>query len=237
MRKILVEVCCGSVAEAYRAASAGADRIELNSMLSLGGLTPSIGMVKLAKNTGLDLMVMLRPRGGDFCYSGTEFETMLADAEALREAGAGGVVFGILRKDGTVDERRCKKILEAALPLQGVFHRAIDRTPDWKEALDALIGLGLRRVLSSGQKPGAQEGIPILRAMIRHAAGRIEILPGGGIRKPNVQTIVDQTGCTQVHFSMRKSAAEACRSQDELYPQDELYDQDALADLIRTASR
>jgi copper homeostasis protein len=131
-----------------------------------------------------------------------------------------------------VDEKRCKKIMEVSGPMQGVFHRAIDRTPDWKEALEILIGLGLRRVLSGGQKPGAEEGILTLREMIRRAAGRIEILPGGGIRKPNVQKIVTLTGCTQVHFSMRKSSA---GSEGPRNAEDDFYDQEALADLIRTA--
>jgi copper homeostasis protein len=202
-----VEVCCGSLAEAHTAKLAGANRIELNSALSLGGLTPSIGTMRLVKKVGIPAMVMVRPRGGGFFYSDPEFETMLADTQALLEAGAEGIVFGILNVDGTVDEKRCRKMMDAIGGAEAVFHRAMDEVPDWRLALDMLCGLGIRRVLTGGQKLTAEEGSNAIREMLAYAAGRIEILPGGGVRKHNVRTIIEKTGCSQVHFSMRKSAS------------------------------
>jgi copper homeostasis protein len=203
----MVEVCCGSLGEARVAKSAGADRIELNCALSLGGLTPSIGTMRLVKKIGIPAMVMVRPRGGDFCYSASEFETMLADTQALVEEGAEGIVFGILNADGTVDEKRCRKMMSAIGKVEAVFHKAMDEVPDWRLALDRLCALGIRRVLTSGQKPTAENGIATIREMFDYAAGRIEILPGGGVRAHNVRTIIEKTGCSQVHFSMRKAAS------------------------------
>jgi copper homeostasis protein len=169
--------------------------------------------MRLVKKTGIPAMVMVRPRGGGFCYSDSEFETMLADSAALVEAGAEGIVFGILNADGTVDEKRCRKMLDiigyAATggKALAVFHRAMDEVPDWRRALDTLCGLGIQRVLTGGQKLTAEEGSGVIREMVDYAAGRIEILPGGGVRKHNVRAIIEKTDCSQVHFSMRKSAS------------------------------
>jgi copper homeostasis protein len=205
MSGILVEVCCGSLEEVCRAKAAGADRIELNSMLSVGGLTPGMGMVKLVSELDIETLVMIRPRPGDFCYNDFEFKTMLADARLFRDSGIDGIVFGILNPDGTVDKERCGRLLQEAGNLQAVFHMAVDLCPNWKAALDTLCELKFKRVLSRGQKENAWEGRETLREMQNHAAGRIEILPGGGIREHNVRQVIQATGCTQVHFSMVKS--------------------------------
>ena len=208
MSGLLTEVCCGSLEEACRAKAAGADRIELNSMMAVGGLTPSMGLVSLVKELGIETMAMVRPRPGGFCYSDFEFKTMLADVRLFRDAGMEGIVFGILRQDGTVDRERCGELLAAAKGLAVVFHRAIDRCPDWRAALDTLCDLRFSRVLSSGQKNSAWEGKETLRDMRSYAAGRIEILPGAGIRAHNVCSVIEATGCNQVHFSMRKTGSE-----------------------------
>ena len=199
----LVEICCGSADDVFEAAAAGADRVELNAALPLGGLTPSIGEVLLSKSAAIDLMVMVRPREGGFCYSVREFETMLRDTRALIAAGADGIVFGILNPDGTVDAERCEQMVKAIGKKQAVFHRAIDVTPDWRAALDTLCSLGIRRVLTSGQAPSAMEGSTTIREMIAYAAGRIELLPGAGIRPNNVLELIRNTGCTQVHASLK----------------------------------
>ena len=198
-----MEICCGSADDVFEAAAAGADHVELNAALPLGGLTPSIGEVLLSKSAAIDLMVMVRPREGGFCYSVREFETMLRDTRALIAAGADGIVFGILNPDGTVDAKRCEQMVKAIGKKQAVFHRAIDVTPDWRAALDTLCSLGIRRVLTSGQAPSAMEGSTIIREMIAYAAGRIELLPGAGIRPNNVLELIRNTGCTQVHASLK----------------------------------
>jgi copper homeostasis protein len=205
IHKITVEVCCGTVAEAYCAGDAGADRVELNSALSLGGITPSIGAVRLVKRAGIRSMVMIRPRGGDFCYNDAEFETMKADALALREEGVEGAVFGILNPDRTVDRERCRELIEILGGMETVFHKAFDETADWQSALDTVIGLGFTRILTGGLRPRAPDGASVIREMIVRAAGRIEILCGGGVRKDNLRRLLKETGAGQVHFSMRKT--------------------------------
>ncbi|MDR1898930.1 MAG: copper homeostasis protein CutC [Treponema sp.] len=205
MDRITVEVCCGSAAEAYCAHNAGADRVELNAALSLGGISPSVGVVRLVKRAGIQSMVMLRPRGGDFCYNAAEFETMKADALALRQEGVEGVVFGILNPDHTVDRERCRELMEILGGMETVFHKAFDETADWKRALDTLVDLGVTRILTGGLRPRAADGVSVIKEMIRRAEGRVEILCGGGVRRDNVRRIIEETGAVQVHFSMRKT--------------------------------
>lgn len=198
---ITIEICCGSVADVLTALEAGADRVELNSAPEVGGLTPSPATVAGAVRSGLPLFCMLRPRIGSFCYTAAEFETMLADAECLLQNGAAGVVSGFLKEDGSVDEKRCQAILALCGREHFVFHRAFDLVPDWREALDLLIEMGVKRVLSSGQAGSAAEGAGRLRQMIRYARGRIEILPAGGIRPENVLSLLDKTSADQIHSS------------------------------------
>lgn len=211
---VLLEVCCGSAEDAAIAAAAGAHRLELNAALSLGGLTPSIGTLLLAKKANLPCIAMVRPREGGFCYSETEFETMLLDTESLLLAGADGIAFGILHADGTVDAARCRQMIELIGTKEAVFHRAFDVTPDWRAALDTLCALGIRRVLTSGQKPDAIEGVAAVKEMIAYAADRIEVLPGAGIRPHNVRALLEEAGCTQVHASLRTAREDASCSQN-----------------------
>jgi len=202
LSKILIEVCCGSVGDAVEAAEGGADRVELNSAVFLGGLTPSLGsIIEAKKRLKIPVMVMIRPRAGGFCYTRTEMEVMLRDARLAVEHGADGLVLGMLTSDGLVDTERCKRIIELAQGRQTVFHRAFDVTPDPLKALDQLMDLGYTRVLTSGQQKTAPEGIELIRKLIAHAGDRIEILPGSGLRSHNIQTFVEQTKATQVHFS------------------------------------
>lgn len=233
MRKITMEVCCGSVEDVLQAQQAGADRVELNSCLFQGGLTPSLGELIVAKELAPDMPViaMVRPRQGAFRYTDAEFRTGLADAKALLDHGADGLVFGFLHEDGTVDKERCRAILDIIGDHEAVFHRAIDVVPDWRAALDVLIDLGVKRVLTSGQAPDVFYGIDTVAEMIRHAGDAIEIMPGAGVTVRNVDQIVEKTGCTQIHVARFQTWYD--RSGDNnrdiffggaLYPPEDRYD-------------
>ena len=202
MAKILLEICCGSIDDAIQAEIGGADRVELCSALFLGGLTPSIGTIQETKRRlKIPVVAMVRPRGGGFCYSDTEFATMERDAEAAIDSGADGVVFGILKENGRIDQRRTKRMRRIIGERQAVFHRAFDVTPDAFQALEQLIELGITRVLTSGQKDSVPEGVPLIAKLVARAGKRLEILPGGGIRPWNMQDIVKRTRCRQVHMT------------------------------------
>ena len=200
---MILEVCCGSAGDVWEAARAGADRVELTSALFLGGLTPSLGAMELSRRASIPIMAMVRPREGGFCYSEEEFQTMLLDARRLLDAGADGIVFGFLRPDGTVDEERCRAMLEVIGEKESVFSRAMDVTPDWRAALEQLIDLGVTRVLTSGQAASAPAGADTIRAMRERAAGRIQILPGCGVRPDNAAALLAATGCDQIHGSFK----------------------------------
>lgn len=230
MERILLEACCGGADDVFAAKAAGADRAELNSAMFLGGLTPSIGAMEIAAGAGLPIIAMVRPRSGGFCYSDYEFQTMCRDAEALLAAGAQGIAFGILLENGRVDEKRCGSLLRRLGNKQSVFHRAFDVTPNWRFALDALCSLGFTRILTSGQAPSAPEGADTLAHMVKYARGRIEILPGGGIRPRNAAQVLAQTGCTQLHASLSSQRADPSASGNPaihfgapLFPPEHLY--------------
>lgn len=213
MRDILLEACCGSADDAVEAEKAGADRVELNSSLFLGGLTPSAGeLITVKRHVSIPVVVMIRPREGGFCYTDAEFETALADAEALLSAGADGIAFGFLHEDGSVDGERCRRMAGLAGSRQTVFHRAFDVVPDWRKAMDALCGMGITRILTSGQAPTAPEGAGEIADMVRYASGRIEILPGAGIRARNVADVVRRTGCSQVHTAPHRGCPDPSAS-------------------------
>lgn len=203
---IFIEACCGSADDVFEAAKSGVRRVELNSAMFLGGLTPSIGEVKVALGSGVSIMAMIRPRQGGFAYTEKEYETMLFDADMLLGIGVNGIVFGILNADGTVDVERCKPLVDMAKARnrETVFHRAVDVTPDWRQALDALISLGINRVLTSGQQPNARDGAATISAMREYGNGRIEILPGAGITLMNAKSIIEETGCNQLHVLLEK---------------------------------
>ena len=202
MPKILLEICCGSIDDAIQSEAGGADRVELCSALFLGGLTPSIGTIQEARcRLKIPVVVMVRPRSGGFCYTDAEFATMERDAEAAIDAGADGIVFGILKENGRIDLRRTARIRRIIGERQAVFHRAFDVTPDPFKALDQLVALGITRVLTSGQKDSALEGADLIAKLVARARKRLEILPGGGIRRYNMTEIVRRTRCRQIHMT------------------------------------
>ena len=180
---LICEVCVESVEAAVAAEQGGAHRVELCADLLEGGITPSAGTIALARaRLGIRLHVLIRPRGGDFCYSDTELDIMRHDIATARALGADGVVLGVLLPDGTVDAARTAELMAAARPLSVTFHRAFDVTRDPYEALEALIALGVDRVLTSGQESSALEGLDTLAALVQQAGDRIAVMPGGGIR-------------------------------------------------------
>lgn len=197
---ILIEACADSVPSAMAAEVGGALRVELCDNLIEGGTTPSAGAIAECRvRLRIPIFVMIRPRGGDFLYSDVEYEIMRRDIAQARSLGADGVVLGLLRPDGTVDVERTRPLVDAARPLPVTFHRAIDVARDAEEALDALISMGVDRVLTSGQAPTAPEGAAVIAALARRAAGRIVVLPGCGIDETNIRRLVAQTGVSEVH--------------------------------------
>lgn len=217
MGKTVLEICCGSAEDALEAFRGGADRAELCGDLFHGGLTPSLGSVKTVRaGSEKPFVAMIRPREGGFCYTETEFEVALRDAEAILEAGADGLVFGFLLEDGRIDPERTERLvsLTKRAGKQSVFHRAFDVTPDWKEAMDLLIALGVTRVLTSGQEKNVLLGLERVRDMREYAAGRIEVMPGAGIRLHNVEQVIRETGCSAVHMSARMSMPDASAKND-----------------------
>jgi copper homeostasis protein len=204
-----LEICCGSIDDAIQAQAGGAQRVELCSALFLGGLTPSLGTIQVARQElTIPIMAMVRPRGGGFCYTDAEFATMERDAEALLANGADGIVFGILKEDGEIDLARTRHLRAIAGDKQTVFHRAFDVTPDPFRALDQLVDLGITRILTSGQQDSVPEGADLIRRLIEYAGGRIEILPGGGIKPFNISDVVARTGCNAIHLTAFKMVAD-----------------------------
>jgi copper homeostasis protein len=196
------EVCVDSAEAAIAAQAGGANRVELCSDLLEGGLTPSHGTLRVARERlTIGIMAMVRPRGGDFCYSDTEFAVMREDLVAAKSLGANGVVFGVLHPDGTIDRDRTAELIALARPLPVTFHRAFDVTRDPFAALDTLIGLGVDRVLTSGQEPSVLEGLDLITALVKRANGRIVVMPGGGITERTVGKIAAASGATELHFA------------------------------------
>lgn len=203
---ILLEVIATSADDCTAIEQAGADRIELCSALGLGGLTPSAALVQRARaTTHLPILMMLRPREGGFCYSAAEFAQMALDLKFGLAAGVDGFVFGCLHADGTIDSRRTAHLVKLAAGRQTVFHRAFDVTPDPFAALETLAALGVTRILTAGRQPTAWEGAGLIQQLVAQAAGRIEILPGSGVRVAHVAALVQRTGATQVHASASRT--------------------------------
>ena len=196
----IVEICLEDIESAIAAQCGGADRIELCDNLTVGGTTPSLGMIQqVRQQLQIDLQVLVRPRGGDFCYTDLEFGVMKADVEAAKSAGADGIVTGILNTDGTIDVQRTQELIRLALPIPVTFHRAFDHTPNPLSALETLAGYGISRILSSGQASSAYEGLSLLSQLQKTARGRISIMAGGGVNSWNAPQIVRQARISEIH--------------------------------------
>ncbi|MDQ2986880.1 MAG: copper homeostasis protein CutC [Armatimonadota bacterium] len=209
MANVLVEIIASSPDDCVAIDAAGAGRVELCAALVLGGLTPSFGAIAESKaRVRIPIMAMVRPRAAGMAYSQSEFATMERDIEASIQAGADGLVFGVLQDDGRIDTQRMASLAARCGSRQKVCHRAFDVTPDPFDALETLIDLGFTRVLTSGQKPTALAGADLIRRLIEKAAGRIEILPGAGIDATTASQLIAETGCDQIHLAAFKRAVD-----------------------------
>jgi copper homeostasis protein len=213
-RPFALEICCDSVDSVLAAERGGAQRIELCSSLLEGGLTPSAGFIRTVReNTSIALFVMIRPRGGDFCYSDAEFAAMREDISIAKASHLDGVVLGILNENGEVDMARTAALVELATPLPVTFHRAFDLSADLDESLEDVIKTGCRRILTSGGMRAAPEGAKQIRQLVNIAGERIRIMAGSGINSKNATEVIAQTGVHEIHASARAPVPSPMRLQ------------------------
>ena len=205
MNKIKLEIACFSLEAAIRANQFDIDRIEFCENYLEGGITPSYGQIKLARqNVQKDLYIMIRPRGGDFVYNENEFQSMLLDIEICKQLHCDGIVIGFLNIDGTIDIQKLQEAVTRAKPMGVTFHRAFDRAIHPHKALEKIIESGCERILTSGQKPSAMEGIQLIKELVQLAKNEIKIMAGAGITSANSKQMIEETGVTELHSSAKK---------------------------------
>jgi copper homeostasis protein len=205
MEKNILEICCFNLESAIIADEAGAGRIELCADPSAGGTTPGIGLIKtVRKKTNAELWPIIRIRGGDFLFDKEEIDVMAHDVEICKSAGCEGVVIGILMPDGRVDKIHSAFLIKKAYPMGVCFYRAFDWTRNPFEAMEDIIEIGCERILTSGQQPTAILGAPLIKDLVMQSNGRIQIMPGSGIRASNISDIKKETGANNFHSSARK---------------------------------
>lgn len=203
-KEFKIEICANSVLSCLAARDGGADRVELCAGIPEGGTTPSAGMIRSARESvDIGLNVIIRPRGGDFLYSDEEIGEMLYDIAVAREYGADGLVFGCLTPEGDIDMQSMGRLMDAAGDTPVTFHRAFDHARDPHDALEKIISLGCRRILTSGQKASADMGCGLLASLVAESGGRIAIMPGCGVNASNICHIATATGAREFHFSAR----------------------------------
>ena len=200
-----LEICANSVESCIEAQRGGAFRVELCAAIPEGGTTPSYGSILTAREKlhETKLHVIIRPRSGDFLYGEIDREIMLKDIELCRKSGVDGIVIGCLTPQGDVDMELNKKLIDAAGEMSVTFHRAFDMCRDPFESLENIIALGCSRILTSGQQPTAEQGIPLIKKLIKQANNRIIIMPGCGINENNIRKIALETGAQEFHLSLR----------------------------------
>lgn len=199
-----IEICCGSIQSSANAKAGGAVRVELCQGLIEGGTTPSPATIEYAvKELGLQVFVLVRPRGGDFCYNELEIKTMEEDVEFCKKVGVAGIVVGFLHPDGSIDTELTRRFVKLAAPLPVTFHRAFDRCSEPLRALEQIIDCGCARILTSGCKPTAMEGADMLQQLVKQANGRIKILAGSGVTPENAAALRQKTGAPEIHGSCK----------------------------------
>ncbi len=198
----LIEICLTDLASAIAATAGGADRIELCADLDSGGVTASAGLIaEVVARCPIPIHVLIRPRAGDFVYDEHEVVVMRRDIDIACSLGAAGVVVGALRGDATVDVETIAGLVERARSMSVTFHRAIDLTPDPLATIDALVAIGVDRVLSSGGRGPARAGLDMLRAMVNRAAGRLVVMAGGGIVEADLPELLNKSEVNEVHLA------------------------------------
>jgi copper homeostasis protein len=201
----ILEICTDTVLSAIDAMNAGAGRIELCDNLCEGGTTPSYGTIVKAKEMlSIPVHVIIRPRGGDFLYSSLEYDIMKKDIIFCKQSGVDGIVTGMLTPRGGIDTVRIAELVELARPMQTTFHRAFDMCKDPFTGLEEVVSSGAARLLTSGQKNKAADGLDLITQLIRSAGESIIIMPGSGIDMTNIEHIARQTGATEFHLTGRK---------------------------------
>lgn len=204
MTDYTIEIATSDFITTKSAVEGGADRIELCANLAEGGTTPSGSLIKQCRESFSTLLYpIIRPRGGDFLYTGEEFTIMLNDIKLCRQLGCDGVVLGLLLANGHIDKDRSARLVEAAYPMGVTFHRAFDRCAGPFLALEQLIAMGCERILTSGQQLAAPDGVDLIAELNKVANDRLIIMPGSGVRKENIKMLAEKTGCTEFHSSLR----------------------------------
>jgi copper homeostasis protein len=220
-------VCCASPDFAIDAEAAGADRVELCTNLVEGGTTPSAGAIEVALHRlTVPVMVMIRPRGGDFLYSASEVAVMRRDVETAGTLGAHGVVLGLLHEDGAIDHARTRQLIEAARPMEVTFHRAFDLSRDLAASLDVLLDLGVDRVLTSCGRSAVIDGLDTLAALVERAGEALVVMPGGGIRPENVRAVAAVAGVREVHVGASRWRPSEMRHRVHEVPMGSRYEPD-----------
>ena len=213
MKKI--EIACFNLESALIAQKAGADRVELCDDMSVGGTTPAIEMIQQAReHLTIEINVMIRPRGGNFVYSDSEFEQMKSEIETIKKLGISGLVFGILNQDNTINIEQNKRLVELAKPLSCTFHRAFDEVLNYEEALEDVISCGFSTILTSGTFPNVMEGKEVLKQLVIQANNRIEIMPGGGLRSANISELNNMVNANWYHSSAITDGSETANQEE-----------------------
>jgi copper homeostasis protein len=200
-QRVTVEICVGDMESAIAAHAGGADRVELCDNLSVGGTTPSAGLIaESCRRLSIPVHVLIRPRGGDFVYSEPELAVMRHDIEVAMALGAAGVVVSVLTGESVLDRQQMAALVNLARPIKVTCHKAFDQIVEPLEAIDTLIALGVERVLTSGGQPSAMEGAGMLARLVDRAANRLTIMAGGRLSIANLETVITRSRVTAVHL-------------------------------------
>jgi copper homeostasis protein len=219
----VIEIATTDYTTTKSAVEGGADRIELCAALSEGGTTSSFAIIKKCKeNFEVPIFPIVRPRGGDFYYSDEELDIMLNEILLIKQLGCEGIVIGLLNRDGEIPLKKTAKFIETAYPMEVSFHRAFDRCADPIKALHQLEELGCQRILTSGQKPTAIEGIDLIKKLVAEAKDII-IMPGSGVRKENIKQIATETGAVEFHSSLKAVRASEMNFKNSSFPNSDYF--------------
>lgn len=212
-----LEVCAYNFQSCLIAEKVGAARVELCDNAMEGGTTPGYGVIKrVREKISIQLYPIIRPRGGDFFYDDDDMAIIKNDILLCKQLGCDGISTGVHLQNGDIDTARLQRIVEWAYPMGVTCHRVFDATPDPFKAMEDIIACGCERILTSGQKNTAPEGMELLKQLVQKAAGRISIMPGAGVRSSNIQPLIAGTGATEFHTSARTNAGSLLADEEEL---------------------